>query len=139
MSRRNPFDELERMLDRMSEQFGQEFGEIPGQRRGPAIDVAERDDEIVVTADLPGYEREDIAVTLRDGDLRIEAGHRTESEQTEGDYVRRERRQEAVSRSVSLPVPVDEDGTSATYTNGVLTVSLPKVDREQGGRSIDIE
>jgi HSP20 family protein len=90
-----------------------------------------------VTADLPGFEKEDIEVTLADRTLRIEAEHDAEVS-TEGEYVRRERRHESASRSVRLPEAVAEEGIEATHSNGVLTVTLPKRDAE-GGTRIDID
>ncbi|MFB6107197.1 MAG: Hsp20/alpha crystallin family protein [Halobacteriaceae archaeon] len=146
MSRRNPFDELERMFDRMSRQFESEFGdfgELPQFDRGrPAVDVEDADSEYVVTVDLPGYDRDDIAVELREGTLHVSAeraeNRETEETRDEGRYIRRERSRESVSRAVALPEAVDEAGTSATYNHGVLTVTLPKA-TGGGGRTIDVE
>lgn len=143
MRGRNPFDELERFFDRMSRQFGESWGEWEmGTNMGSmSIDVADHAGEIVVTADLPGYSREDIDVRLSDKQLRIDARRQQATEQSgeEGDYIRRERTQRSMSRSVTLPEPVDEEGVSAKYTNGVLTVTLPKLHASGESRSIDIE
>ena len=109
-----------------------------------SVDVVDRDDHYEVTADLPGYERDDVELTLADGTLRI-AAERADESTTEGSddeeaqYVRRERRRTAVSRSIDLPQPIDEDDASASHKNGVLTVELPKVDPGTSGRTIDIE
>lgn len=132
---RNPFDEIERMFDRMSSQFDpMEGGALGGSLGGSVpVDVEDTGDEYVVTADLPGYDREDVDVQLAGERLTVSADH-TESTETgdEGHYVRRERRQRSVSRTVRLPEAVDESGTEARYQNGVLTVTLPKVDAEDG-------
>lgn len=130
MSSDDPFDQIERVFDQL--------GGVSTRAEGPAVDVVERDDEIEVTADLPGYETDDIDVQLRDDDrLEITANRTTESERTEGTFHRRERRQESVSRTVSLPAPVDSEETEASYTNGVLTIRLAK--RSAGeGTSIDV-
>jgi HSP20 family protein len=130
MSRDDPFDQIERVFDQL--------GGVSTRADGPAVDVVERGDEIEVTADLPGYEAADIDVQLRDDDrLEITANRTTESERTEGTVHRRERRQESVSRTVSLPAPVDPEETEASHTNGVLTVTLAK--RSAGeGTSIDV-
>ncbi|MFW5903421.1 MAG: archaeal heat shock protein Hsp14 [Halolamina sp.] len=137
--RRNPFDELEDMIERMSRQFE---GGVPGGLPtvgGVAVDVADRDEEYVVTADLPGYETDDIDVTVTDGRLRIEAERETGTEEEGTDYIFNERRRESVSRTVRLPEPVDEDAVTAKYTNGVLTVTLPKEEVGDEGRHIEIE
>lgn len=135
MARDNPFEKIEEMLQRMD----QELGADPfGMGASPvSVDVRDRGDAFVVTADLPGFEKEDIEVTLADRTLRIEAEHDA-AVSTEGEYVRRERRHESASRSVRLPEAVAEEGIEAAHSNGVLTVTLPKQDAE-GGTQIDIE
>jgi len=138
----NPFDDVQELLDRMSEHA--EDGLLRGagaDLRSVAVDVAERDDEFVVTADLPGYAAADIDLTVADDRLSLSA-ERSEKREVEGDdaarYHRRERRRRAVSRTIRLPDAVDEDAVSATHENGVLTVTLPKRDELSGGRRIDI-
>lgn len=129
----NPFKEIEDMLARMEDTL--DTGTVV---ESISVDVAERDDEYVVTADLPGYDVEDIDVSYADGRLRIRAAS-TEETTTEGErYIRQERRQQAVDRTVSIPDRVDDDGIEATYNNGVLTVTLPRTD-DEGGRTIEIE
>lgn len=141
MTRRNPFEELEQLFERMSQQV--EPGEWGALRRdGVSVDVVDLGDELEVTVDLPGYEREDIELTLSEGTLRIEAERETEQEEREDAdvrYVRRERRRESVSRSIRLPEAVEEDEATARYQNGVLTVTLPKVAPDEAGQRIDIE
>lgn len=133
---------MERLFDRMI---------VPAADRSGgslAVDVAERDDEIVVTVDLPGFEPEEIDLTVADGVFTVAAEHTTEREDvgTDADdggvtYLHRERRTESVSRRVPLPADVNESDTRASYTNGVLSVSLPKriPDRLDVGRRIDVE
>ena len=148
--RRNPFREIEEMMNRMSHQFEESMGssDLPqlAGGDGPSIDVADRDDEFVVTADLPGYRTEDIDLTLRGDELRITAEREQESETSdeEGEggtprYIRKERRHQSVSRAVTLPEQVDEENVSAEYRNGVLTVTLPKMHAEESdSHQIDI-
>lgn len=128
----NPFDEIEDLLDRMSRGF-----EPESWGHATPVDVADRGDAYEVTLDLPGYDKDDIEVTLVDGTLRVAASRETASE-SDGEFIRRERRSESASRSVRLPEAVDEDGVEASYTNGVLTVTLPKQDGT-GGTRIDID
>jgi HSP20 family protein len=155
--RRNPFEEIEEMMNRMSRQFeesmgGSELRQLTGGRGGAAVDVADHGDELVVTADLPGYETEDIDLTLRGDELRIDAEREQEREESVGGeagggetgdgggrYIRKERRHQSVSRAVTLPDEVDEDEVSAEYRNGVLTVTLPKTHADEGdSHRIDI-
>jgi HSP20 family protein len=125
------FDEIERMLERMGRQFDdvRPWEDGRGEHRwasGVRVDVAESDDEVVVTADLPGYEKSDIDVSVDHGRLTLRAHREQDNEESGESYVRRERRQSGVRRTVPLPADVDENGAAATYANGVLTVRLPK-------------
>lgn len=104
-----------------------------------AVDVEDTGDAFVVTADLPGFEKEDIDVHLRDDALQIDATHEESPEKdVKEQYIRRERSKRSVSRSLSLPEAVDEDAVSASFNNGVLTVELPKSRDEDDSTSIDI-
>lgn len=115
---KDAFDEIERVFGLLSQQFGAELA-------GVAADVIDEGDAFVVRADLPGYEADDVDVALSDArTVRITATR--EGHQTDGRYVRRERRQHTADRTVSLPEPVEGEGTSADYDAGVLTVRLPK-------------
>lgn len=147
--RSTPFDEIERAFERMTRQFdelgrqwdGESLG--TGVGAGMSVDVAEYDDEVVLMADLPGYEKDEIDVSATDHTLTIRAEHdeRTESGE-EGHYLRRERRSRSVRRSLRLPEGVDGEGASAAYKNGVLTVTLPKAtagEPDEDGRHIDVE
>ncbi|WP_255169539.1 Hsp20/alpha crystallin family protein [Natrononativus amylolyticus] len=138
--RRNPFDELEEMLDRLGRQVEEGMGTGGFPPTGSvAVDVADAGDEYVVTADLPGYETEEIDLTLAEGTLKLEADRTEESLDEDREYVRRERSHRSVSRRLRLPEPVDEEGVTAQYNNGVLTVTLPKVEGLDDSRRIDIE
>lgn len=139
-SKHNPFDEIERMLDRMSRQFESiDPTDVAGSLGGVPVDVRDEDEQFVVTADLPGYETEDIDVTLSDAStLHISAETDEDVTDEEGAFVRRERRQTSVSRTVGLPDRVSEDGTDASYQHGVLTVTLPKDRPDDGGQTIPV-
>jgi len=103
-----------------------------------AVDIVEHDEEFVVTVDLPGFEREDVALTVTDHTLRIEAERDIETETEEKDYLRKERRERSLQRSLRLPDEVKKDAVTATMKNGVLTVNLPKIDVEES-RTVDID
>lgn len=137
--RRNPFEDLEEMLERMSQQV--EEG-VTGMDRSVPVDVREADDAFTVVVDLPGYDADGIELTVTDQQLRIEAERETDVETEDRDegehYVRRERTRESVARSVRLPEPVIEEEVSATLNEGVLTITLPKR-HEDEGRTIEID
>ena len=137
--RPNPFEDIERFFERMNRSFG-DVGVSP-RLHEVAVDVAETDTEIVVTADLPGFETEEITISLSGRDLTVEADHEeTIEERDDARYVRRERTHRELSRTVRLPDAVDEDAATAEYRNGVLTVTLPRetVEAEDDSHTIDI-
>lgn len=131
------------MFDRMSEQF-EDIGPGGEMEAGRiSVDVAEDDEEVTVTADLPGFDKDDIDISVRDGRLTIRAQREQEteeeSESEEETYHRRERIHREVSRTLRLPADVVKQEASASYQNGVLTVTLPKAEAEEEGHSIDVE
>ena len=94
----------------------------------PAFRTDIRDDgnRFVLEAELPGFEKEDIKLDLKDGILTISAQHNADSEKKDKNgYIRRERRYGSVRRSFDV-TGIDEDGISAAYKSGVLELSLPK-------------
>jgi HSP20 family protein len=124
MSDRDPLAEIERAFDVLGDQFGVAAGTVP-------TDVVDEGDSFVVHADLPGYDSGDIDVQLADGrTLTISASQSQDSEASDGTFVQRERRRQSTSRTVRLPEPVEESETGASYEDGVLTVTLPKVTAE---------
>ncbi|MDS0295256.1 Hsp20/alpha crystallin family protein [Halogeometricum luteum] len=145
-ARGNPFEELERFFDRMNRQFGDvshrwqtdnPFAQW-AEAGSTAVDVVDHDGEFVVTVDLPGFEGDDVTVQVTDHTLRIGARREEEFEETAERYLRHERRNESVQRSIRLPDEVDKGSVDARMNNGVLTVTLPKTEAEEP-RTIDIE
>lgn len=144
--RGNPFEEIERLFERLSRQFDEasrswerdEPLELWPTTESMAVDLAEHDDAFVVTVDLPGFERDEVEVRLADRTLHVDAEHEEAAEEAEEAYLRRERRHESMHRSLRLPAEVDEEDVTARMKNGVLTVTLAKVEAEEA-RRIDIE
>ncbi|RQG95474.1 Hsp20/alpha crystallin family protein [Natrarchaeobius chitinivorans] len=150
----NPFRTLERQFERMQRQFedaleqwnGAQFGMSgtdTGTASGMGIDLADRGETFVLTADVPGFEKDEIDIRLSGDTLQITA-EREQATTEEGDdeafYIKSERKRQSLSRSVRVPDPVDENAIEATYRNGVVTVTLPKREpTEPTGRRIDIE
>ncbi|MDH5650114.1 MAG: Hsp20/alpha crystallin family protein [Gammaproteobacteria bacterium] len=95
----------------------------------PAIDVAEREHEFLVHAELPGVKKDDIDINLENGVLTITAETKSKNEQKEGDRViRQERRYGKFVRSLRLGEQVDEAKVKASYKDGVLELVLPKAE-----------
>ncbi len=123
----DPFDELKRIEERIASIFG---GQSPAgtNMNMPSMDVRQHGNDIVVTADMPGVDRGDIKIDVRDNRiLEISAQKKTEQkagEEKEG-YLRQERRYMGYYRSITLPAEVDRSKAKASYNNGVLEITLP--------------
>lgn len=141
----NPFQELERLFERMQENVEEaarwwETGPADSETMPVQIDLENRDDELVMTADVPGFEADDIDLRVSDRTVELSATHEESDEAAaNGEYVRRERRKTSVARSVRLPAAVDETEISATYQHGVLTVHMPKSEPIEAETRIEIE
>jgi len=134
---RNPFDEIEDLFDRMGRSF-EESG--LGRFQDVSLDVVDDAESIEVVADLPGFEKADLDVSVSGRRLTIAADREESTEVDDEQYVRRERSQRSVSRTITLPVEVVRDEVTASYKNGVLTVTLPKAEPAgDDSTEIDIE
>lgn len=105
----------------------------------PKVDLIDRETEIVVRAELPGVSKDDLEITLAEGTVTIEA-HTTEEkkEEEEGKYYRREMSRGEFRRRVGLPAEVDEAKAKATFTDGILELTLPKLEKTPK-RSVRVE
>jgi len=144
-ARDNSFTRFEELFDRMRRQFDEaadtwEQGGLTGMRSGSAmaVDVVDRPENLVVVADMPGFDREDIQVRLTGTALSIEGDHESEHESSEENYLVQERTHKSVRRTISLPDTIERDGVSARFTNGTLEITLPKIEPTEAGRSTEI-
>ena len=115
----NPFD------DRFFRSFF-DMNDMVGSA-GFRVDVKEQQDNYLLEAELPGFNKEDISIDLKDGILTITATHNESSDQkgSDGSYIRREPRYGSFARSFDV-TGIDERGITAAYNNGVLSLTLPK-------------
>lgn len=93
----------------------------------PALDLYQNNDNVVAVVELPGMRKEDIEISLQDGTLTISGERKEEIGQNEG-ATRTERFTGKFRRSITLPTQVDVNKVSATYKDGILTVTLPKAE-----------
>lgn len=141
-ARWDPFEEIRRTQERLSQLFEdfmpmEEWG--GGKIYTPAIDIKDEEDKLVVTTDLPGINKEDVEINLKEDMLEISAKTGKEKETEEEGYLRRERTYTRFYRAVSLPASVKEEGSTAKMENGVLTITLPKLKLEEPVKKIQIE
>ena len=112
-----------------------------GSRRpsGPPIEVLERDDRLVVRAELPGLSKDDVKVEVTDDLLTIVGERREEREETREGYRHSERRYGRFSRSVPLPEGVSPEDVRCTFQNGALEITMPAPQRVERSRRIEIQ
>lgn len=140
-------------MDRLFEDFG--FGPgwlAPGFERGldrlgtlagdtwvPQVEVFERDNQLIVRADLPGMTKDDVKVDIDDNSLVIRGERKTEREENEEGYYRTERSYGSFYRQIPLPSRVKAEEANADFRNGVLEITMPAPKRaEVGRRQIEI-
>lgn len=115
--------------DSLFDNFFNEFeNPTEGQYRVPRVDIEDTGDAYVVTADLPGMDKKDIQITYKDDVLTLMAKHEVKKDEKDGKkYIRKERLDQTFCRQFTAR-NIQKDGIQASYTDGVLTVTLPKVD-----------
>lgn len=138
----DPFEEFERMQKRMrqlmrsalpKEEF---FGSFP-------VDIIDKAEEVVVRADLPGFDKDEVSVKVTENSIDISAQHKEEKRERgeeEGiKYFRAERSFGALRRVLTLPAEVDADTATAKFDKGVLEIRLKKKKPEKKAKEVKIE
>lgn len=121
-----PLSRLQDQLDQMFEQPDFAVSDLLNGGWMPAVDVLESKDKLTVKAELPGFKREDLDVSVHDNNLIISGERKADEERMDGDFYRSERFYGKFHRSIELPFTVDTGNIEARYKDGVLTVMLPK-------------
>ncbi|MFH0908770.1 MAG: Hsp20/alpha crystallin family protein [bacterium] len=146
----NPFFGLHRSMNELFDDFFKDFeGAFRGSpwtalthRAGtatPRVDVSETDEDVMVTADLPGLEEKDISVTLDNDVLTIRGSRKEEREEKKKNYHLMERSYGEYQRSILVPGSVDKDKVKASFKNGVLKIGVPKLpEAKTAMKKIDI-
>jgi HSP20 family protein len=121
---------MDQLFDRF---FESGWPELPVMGRwAPTVDVTENKDAVTVTAELPGVEQKDIGVSLQDGVLTIKGEKHAEKEEQDKRQHRVERSYGAFLRSIRLPAAVEAGKVTATFKDGVVTITLPKAPEAKG-------
>lgn len=139
----NPFSELETLLDRYQRMSGKS-AQTPAGREAmkvndwsPAVDISETAEEYLIKAELPEIKKEDVKVTVEEGVLTIQGERKYESEEKNRKHHRVERFYGSFARSFHLPEDTDTSAIRAEFTEGMLNLHLPKMEKP-ATRSVEI-
>lgn len=137
-TRNSQLPDLRWEMDRLLRDFF-DTGSTTGQYApsAPAADLYETEDAYVAELELPGFDRENINVTLEQGVLTVSGTRAGEREESEGDYHLRERRSGRFQRSFRMPESINPEDVEARFSNGILEVRMPKA-AEARTRKIEV-
>jgi len=128
----DPFRDLVTLRERMNRLFEDAFtsrGEekdLVASSWSPSVDIYETENEIVLTAEVPGVDEKNIEIKLEDNTLSLNGERTFEKETKEENYHRIERAYGSFYRSFTLPRNIDQDNIKAESENGILRISMPK-------------
>ena len=135
------FDEMDRMFDTLFHRsWLRPFRDVwPRWSRfdetfdlgTPRVDVIDRDEEVLVRAEVPGVEKKDLEIDLTGRHLRIQGERRWEEKKEEGELVRSEIARGTFSRTIRLPEELEFDKAKADFKDGILEIHLPKTHKTE--------
>ena len=134
----NPWREMSTLHNRMNRLFneplfgnGDDDTELSLGSWYPAVDMFDNGDHIVIKAELPGMDKKDIEVDLKDRVLTLSGERNYDNEVKEENYYRRERAAGSFKRAFNLPADVDSDQIKADFKEGVLKIEIPKPEEQK--------
>lgn len=136
-----PFHELERFFND-DDLFPTRKRKSRRTLREPRMDIYEEDGNLIVEAELPGVEPENVEINVTEDTLRIQAEQEQEREEEEKGYYKREMSRGFFRRAIPLPVKVENEEAKATYEDGVLKITVPEQEQEQEekeGTTVEVE
>jgi HSP20 family protein len=132
LTRWEPFREMRRMHDMLDRMMDRTFSDFPSMSSifegGVPIDVLQTDDNVIVKATTPGLKPEDLKISITGDTINIGGEVKEEKEEEDARYHIRERQVSSFSRSIVLPTSVNAEKAEAEFENGILTLTLPKVE-----------
>ena len=133
----DPAREVDTLQGEMNRLFDTFFGasdDARARRWVPAMDLVESDEHLILRADLPGLDKDDVNIEIKDGVLTVSGERKTEHEEKSEGFYRVERAFGSFSRSLSLPDGIDAERVSADFDKGVLEVRIPKPEERKPHR-----
>lgn len=123
--------DMNRMLDRFFSPDFFDTGMVEDGQWLPSMDVVEEDKQYLVQLEIPGATKSDVKITYVDGRLMVEGERKREKEEKNTQYHRIERSYGKFRRAFELPKDIKNDSIEANFKNGVLTITLPKLETVQ--------
>ena len=130
-------NEMERLKREMNGLFSN-YGNVSGTTTFPLLNAYEDKDNIVVAAELPGLTKDQVNITFSDGVLTLSGNQETPEKLKEMGVVRKERSEGDFEKTLRIPVKVNQEAISASFSNGILSITLPKAE-EAKPKTISIE
>jgi len=134
----NPVKEFDSFHDAIQKYFDDYsfMGSSLSETFSPKIDISEEKNKIVVEAEIPGINKEDLKITLQDNILTLEGEKKKEDKEKEKNFYRIERMYGSFKRSFTLPVNVDPEKVEAKFEDGLLKISLQKIEEKKKAEKI---
>lgn len=127
----SPFEEMERLFEGFFPRLRPQRDEWPlmsVEMRVPRVDIVDKDEEILVCAEMPGVDKKDLEISLTEDMLTIKGGTHRENKEENGNYYRSEISNGMFARTITLPGSVNPDKVKSEFKDGVLKLALPKVE-----------
>lgn len=128
-----PFRDVVSAQDQFNRLFNETFSRFLGENEptakaawAPAVDIYEKENSVVLKAELPGVDPKDVDIRIEDGTLYLKGERKFEKETKEENYHRIERSYGSFMRTFQLPRTLNADNVTAEYKDGILTLTLPK-------------
>ncbi|APF20508.1 heat shock protein Hsp20 [Caldithrix abyssi DSM 13497] len=126
----DPWRELDRIHDEMNRLFRDTFSRV-AVRRYPAINMWVKDDQAIVTAELPGFDPDKLEITVLNDELHIKGERKLPEPEKDVTFHRKEIDVDSFQRTISLPYAVENDKVEANFEKGVLTIVLPRAEADK--------
>ena len=134
--RYNPLNEVSLFRNNFGKFFNDSFSNDTNfsdqkQEWKPVVDIVKKDGKLIVAAELPGVNKENISIDVNEDVLTLKGERKYENEEKEADYYRRERVSGSFSRSFVLPSGVSTEEINAEYKDGILKIEIPEAQKEE--------
>ncbi|MCK5098401.1 MAG: Hsp20/alpha crystallin family protein [Desulfobacteraceae bacterium] len=129
--RYNPLNEISLFRNNFERFFNNSFYTDQKKEWQPVVDIIKKDGKVIVTAELPGINKENISIDVNEDVLTLKGERKYEKEEKEADYYRKERVTGSFSRSFVLPSGVSTEEIIAEYKDGILKIEIPEAKKEE--------